>query len=136
MKITENNVIKLTVPVYYTNTYKTKKNKTFLVSLNWYRNAHYHEQNKIKSFYHDLISNQLGTYSITNQFKVHYQLHYKNPVCDGANIIALMEKFTLDSLQENNSVVNDNVKYHIGSTWEVIGQDKDNPRCEISITKI
>ena len=63
-------------------------------------------------------------------------MYYKNPNCDGANIISLIEKFTLDALQENGVIVNDTVKNHKGTMWEVIGQDKENPRCEIKITKI
>lgn len=129
-------MINLELPIYWTKNFKTKKDKTVLVGMNWYRNAHYHDQNNMKTFFHNLISTQLGTYTIPSQFKVHYKLYYKNSVCDGANIIALMEKVTLDSLQESKIVVNDNVKYHVGSTWEVIKQDKNNPRCKISITKI
>jgi hypothetical protein len=129
-------MINLTLPIYWTQQYKTKKNKTVLVGMNWYRNAHYHDQNKMKTYFHDLVSTQLGTYTIPRQFKVHYKIYYKNPACDGANISALIEKFTLDGLQKCNAIVNDNVKYHLSSTWEVVTQDKDNPRCEVSITKI
>ena len=103
--------------------------------MNWYRNAHYHNQNKMKKDFHELVTKQLGEETIDNTFTLTLSLYYKNSSCDGANIAALIEKFTLDALQENKTVVNDNVKYHLGTTWSVIAQDKDNPRCEISITK-
>ncbi len=129
-------MILLTLPIYWTQRFVTKKDKTTLVGMNFYRNAHYHNQNKMKSHFHELIKNQSGICKINGQFKVHYKIFYKNPNCDGANIAALIEKFTLDGLQEQETIVNDNTKYHLGSTWEIISQDKDNPRCEISITEI
>jgi U3 small nucleolar RNA-associated protein 14 len=129
-------MINLTLPIYWTQHFKTKNDKTVLVGMNFYRNAHYHNQNKMKQYFSDLVKAQLNDVVITDQFKVQYIIYYKNPNCDGANIAALIEKFTLDALQENNVIINDNVKFHKGSTWKISGQDKDNPRCEISVTKI
>lgn len=128
-------MITLELPIYWTQHFKTKDDKTVLVGMNWYRNAHYHNQNKMKKDFHELVTKQLGEETIDNTFTLTLSLYYKNSSCDGANIAALIEKFTLDALQENKTVVNDNVKYHLGTTWSVIAQDKDNPRCEISITK-
>jgi hypothetical protein len=103
--------------------------------MNWYRNAFYHAQNKMKKDFQELVYKQLGDEVISDQFTLDIGIYYKNASCDGANIAALIEKFTLDALQENKTVVNDNVKYHVGSSWKILGQDKNNPRCEISITK-
>ena len=122
------------LPIYFTNTYKTKPDKTFLVGMNWFRNAHYHEQNKVKTHYHELIGDIVPHLArINSQYSLNIDLYYKNPTCDGSNISALMEKFVLDALQEFKVVTQDNVKFHIGTTWSVIEQDRDNPRCEITI---
>jgi hypothetical protein len=126
----------LELPIYWTKKYKTKKDKTCLMSLNWYRNAHHFDQNKMKKDYHELVHKQIDDTKISSTFKLKIEIYYKNPSCDGANIAALIEKVTLDALQEENVIINDNVQYHLGSSWEVLGQDKDNPRCLITIITV
>ena len=121
----------ITLPIYWSQS----SSKTVLVSLNQYRNWHFHTSNKFKRDFHELVGNQLGELSpITGQFTLSICVYYKNSNCDGSNIASLIEKITLDALQEHSIIPNDNVKYHLGSTWSIAGQDKVNPRCEISIT--
>ena len=122
----------ITLPIYYTETYKTKPDKTLLVSLNWYRNAVHFQQNKVKQYYHSLVASQLPP-AITGPYRLHIDLYYKNPSSDGSNIVALSEKMVLDALQEHHIITNDNVLYHLGTTWAIAGQDKLNPRVEITI---
>lgn len=127
----------LTLPIYYTQEFKTKPSKTFLVGMNWYRNAFHFVQNKVKTHYNELIYKQVGVYkSIPNQYRLEIHLYYKNASCDGSNIFSMMEKFTLDALQELSVVTQDNVKYHDGTSTYVKGQDKDNPRVEIFLKEI
>lgn len=137
MKTTENSPTVITLPIYWTQTYKTKPDKTVMAGMNWFRNAHYHAQNAMKKDFHELVHSQLpndpGTYD--GCFRLELDIYYKNANCDGANIAAIIEKFVLDSLQSLNIVINDNVKYHKGTTWRVLGQDKDNPRCEVTLVK-
>lgn len=121
------------LPIYWTQHYKTKKDKTVLVGMNWYRNAHYHSQSAMKRDFHELVAKQVGDFVHKGKFKLRIEIYYKNSTCDGANIAALMEKFALDALQEEKVIINDNVNFHLGSSWEVIEQDKDNPRCLITI---
>lgn len=123
------------LPIYWTQTYKTKKDKIVLLSMNWYRNAHYYAKNQIKKDYHELVYNQAKNVKLDGTFKLFIQLYYKNPSCDGSNISSILEKFVLDALQEENIIVNDNVKYHLGTTWEIVQQDKNNPRALISLIK-
>ena len=123
----------LTLPIYYTEQFKTKSDKVSLVGMNLYRNAHFHLQNKLKQRYHQLVTGQLSNPPKFTQFVVHYDLYYKSPVCDASNIIALIEKFTLDALKLNSIIPDDNVNYHIGSSYLVVGCDKINPRVEITI---
>ena len=130
--------LKLELPIYYTIDYKTKPSKTFLCGINWFRNAYYHEQNKIKTHFEDLISDQVKSLPIKtlSQFTVEYTLYYKNSSCDPSNIIALIEKFVLDGLQKTNHLTQDSVKYHLGSSFTIGGQDKENPRVDITVKGI
>ena len=120
----------IVLPIYW----QKSSSKTILVSLNWYRNAFYHEQNNLKQYYHQLVGEQLeGISPISGPFQLDLSLYYKNPNCDGSNIASMMEKVVLDALQEHQIIINDNVKYHLGSTWRMSAQCKTNPRCEINI---
>ena len=124
----------VTLPIYYTQEFKTKANKTSLVGMNLYRNAHHFLQNDMKKYFQSLVIEQLPAVAeVIQQFTVTYKLYYKSHVCDGSNIIALIEKFYLDSLKEHGLIADDNVKYHLGSSWTIVEQDKENPRVEVTI---
>lgn len=129
--------MKITLPIYWTQTYKTKPDKTVLVGLNFFRNAHHHTQNKLKSHYSELVHEALDDMAVTGvftgQYKLLITLYYKNPTCDGSNITSMIEKFVLDAFQEYGVSINDNVRYHVGTTWELGGRDKENPRCTVKI---
>lgn len=128
---------KIILPIYWTQEFKTKPDKTVLAGMNFYRNAHYHAQNSMKKDFHELVYSQFPAEVETHEgdFRLELGIYYKNASCDGANIAAIIEKFVLDSLQSMNVVINDNVKYHKGTTWKVLGQDKDDPRCEVTLVK-
>lgn len=121
----------LSLPIYWTNG-KT----THFVGMNFFRNAHHFIKAKIKRDYHELIANQSLNCPKLTTFKTHYKLYYKSTVCDPSNVIALIEKFTLDGLIEAGVLTNDNVNFHLCSSWEVISQDKVDPRVEITLTGI
>ena len=125
------------LPIYYEQTFKKKDPKTWLVGMNSYRNWFYHLQNAVKRHYHEIIAEQVKqspqTPTITGCYTLSIDVYYKNAACDGANIAALIEKFSLDGLQECGVTINDSVKYHLGTTWRIAGRDKENPRCVITI---
>jgi TorA maturation chaperone TorD len=124
----------IAIPVYYTLERKRKEDKTFLVSLNWYRNAHYHEQNKVKKYYTELITTLIGPLPIIKKsYEVEYRYYYKNPSSDLPNVTPMASKWLNDVLQSVGKVTNDNVKYLIKETHMVVEQDKENPRVEITI---
>lgn len=121
-----------TSPIYWTR--GVRKPKTSLCGMNQHNDMHYHERNAMKAYLESALVEQLaGIGPILGPYKVHYSIYYKNPSCDGANIAALIEKSFLDALQTAGVTRQDNVQHHLGSTWSVAGQDKLNPRCEISI---
>lgn len=120
----------ITLPVYL-NLTKTKQ--TF-VAMSWFRNAHFHSQNKAKKMMHELLIPQLTNFRpVTLYYSVLYVYYYKNVVSDLPNAGALASKFFNDSLQTLNLVPNDNVKYLLAEHYVVGGQDKLNPRIEIHI---
>lgn len=125
------------LPVYYTKEFKTKPSKTFLLSLNWYRNAFYQEQNQVKKDLSELVKNSIKDMPpIRGQYQVTYEYFYKNITSDLPNVTPMCSKWVNDTLQELKLVPNDNVKYLIKEIHEVGEQSKDNPRCEITITEI
>jgi hypothetical protein len=128
--------VTFTLPIYYTQTFKTKPDKTMLVGMNQFNAAHYYLKNQIKQTLQDSLKSQFsGIGPILGPYQVNYHIYYKNPSSDGSNVAALMEKIFLDAAQKFNLTREDNVKHHLGSTWSVAGCDKLNPRCEIHITQ-
>lgn len=130
-------MLKISIPVYYTNTYKTKEDKTFLVSLNWYRNAYYHEQNKVKQHYANLLTPVLMNLpTIKGAYEIEYTYYYKNSTSDLPNVTPMCSKWVNDVLQDLGKVTNDNVKYLTKEIHQVGGKDALNPRCEITIKEV
>ena len=122
-------MISLELPVYY-NTGK----KTVMVGLNVTRNMHYHNLNKLKRHYHEIVASKLKEFEpIVGEYMVTYTYYYKNVSSDGSNVVSQIEKYLLDAIQDIGLVENDNVKFHIGSSWKVGGKDRENPRVEVSI---
>ena len=127
----------IVLPIYYIQEFKTKANKTHLVGMNLYRNAHHFLQNAMKKHFQELVLEQLPSVEQQlKQFTVNYKVYYKSPVCDGSNIVALIEKFYLDAIKTHGLISDDNVNYHVGSAWSVAGKDAINPRVEIAIKEI
>lgn len=104
-----------------------------MVALNWYRNAFHHEQNEVKTYYHELIASGDLPDPVQGTYTLDIVVYYRNSVSDGSNISSIFEKFVLDSLQTLNITQQDNVKHHLGTTWSVGGCDKENPRVEITL---
>jgi Holliday junction resolvase RusA-like endonuclease len=125
-----------TLPIYWTKSSK-KGDKTVLVSLNWYRNAHFVDQNQFKRDFEELVKNQTDiTDTVDGEFTLDIKLYYKNPSCDGSNVVPLISKTLLDALQSSGVILQDNVIHHIGTTWAIAGQDKLEPRAEIKVIPI
>lgn len=125
--------MKLTFPIYYTKTTK-KKTKTFLVGLNWYRNAHFYESNEVKEYYHWLVRSQVKKQRFT-KIKLKYTLYCKRNNVDGTNVRSVVEKFILDGLVECGVIPNDTIEYVMGDSAEYF-KDVDNPRCDVEIIEV
>ena len=128
--------LSLTIPIYWEQEFVTKPNKLVLIGLNQLFSMHYHVRNKLKKDLQSIIESQIPDNThLPGQYTVTYTLYYKNSVSDPSNIIAGAEKVFLDALQEHGTITNDNPKYHLGSSWTVAGQDRTNPRIEVTITE-
>ena len=125
----------LTLPIYIKT---SKKKREQLVSLNWFRNAHYQTKDKIKKTYHKMIFEQLRgvKYTFDKQIQVKYQLFYKNPNSDLMNVVSVIDKFLLDALQECNVISNDNMKKYVYCEAKVGKKDIENPRLVCVISEI
>ena len=88
--------MEIILPIY-TNTSKKKK---VLVSLNWFRNAHYGIKDKVKKQYHEIVFEQLrgAKKPFDKRIGVKYQLWYKRGDCDLMNVVSVLDKFLLDAL--------------------------------------
>lgn len=125
------------LPIYYT--YQRKKSelpKTILVGLNEVYSMHHIHKNKMVKFYYTLIHAKLKKIKIKGKIKTHYTYFYKNSQSDAPNVVAVLDKIFMDALQKANIIKDDNVLNYIGSSWEVGGQDKKNPRLEVKIFEV
>lgn len=125
---------KLTFPIYYTQVFKTKKDKKLLVGLNNYRNWHHYLSNAIKVYYHELTKEKIGKNTFT-KVRMHYRVYVARGGTDGPNIRSIMEKFILDGLVECGALQDDSIEFLKGDTSEYF-TDKENPRFEVDIEEI
>lgn len=146
----QNLILKIELPVYYTverkkpKKVKTKKGiklvyeTTHLVNLNWYRNAFFILQNQVKQHYHNLTETALKSQKTKKvyQYITKSNYYFKTSSSDASNVVPMIEKFILDSLQELNITEEDNVKHHIGSDGWRVFEDKANPRIEFYLYEV
>ena len=130
----KNREIKFSLPIYQIIERKKKPNKKFLVALNWYRNAHHFENNKIKSRYCKLVMNQAPKGLVFNKVKVSYRV-YCRPQIDGGNVRSILEKYFLDALVLAGTIKDDNIKNVIGDD-SLYFVDSVNPRIEITVREV
>ena len=131
--------IHLTIPCYYTQCFKTKTDKTFLVGMNWYRNAHHHIKNEVKTWFTNELLSQLKACNakpIKGKYEVAFNYYYKNPSSDLMNVCGLASKHANDAFEKYGLIENDNVKHCVRECAYVAGQDKENPRVEIFVRAI
>ena len=124
--------MKLVFPIYYTIEKKTKANKTFLVNMNWYRNAHYQILNKVKIHYHDFVREQYKGEQFDDKVSVHYKIYVGRKGTDGGNIRSIIEKFVLDGLISVGAIKNDTIDY-IAKDSSEYALDRENPRAEVYV---
>jgi len=120
-------MIKIELPIYWK---PSQKKRPVLMSMNWYRNAHYHVKSRAKGEYHAEINYQLSKLRHLPKFdkyRVSYEIIGKNAGSDPGNIVAIIEKYLLDALQDCGVLPEDNFNHHIGSMWINCGVNKNKP---------
>jgi hypothetical protein len=126
--------VKITLPIYYEQKFKTKKSKNILIGMNWYRNSHHNVSNKIKEHYHNLVSKLIVDNKFT-KINIDYTVYVSRKNTDGHNIRAVIEKFFLDGLVVAGAIPDDSIDFVVSDSSRYL-QDKENPRIEIIITNI
>ena len=67
--------ITISVPIYYVQKFKTKKDKTLLVGMNTYRNLHYRLSNTIKQSYKEEIQKILPDQKLQPPIKAKFAVY-------------------------------------------------------------
>jgi len=76
-----------------------KKKKTIPLSLNWYRNAYFYEQNEVKKIIKKIVRKQI-TKERFETFMTILVFNYSRADQDLDNFTSITKKFVLDALTE------------------------------------
>jgi len=123
--------IDLPLEVYYS------KKKKFILNLNNYRNAHYRVLSISKRLYSDnLVPRLKGFDSFTEPVSLTYTYYARsNRRLDISNPCSIIDKFTCDALVKAEILEDDSFKQIKEVVYKFGGVEKDNPRCELVISK-
>lgn len=101
-------IIKIKVPVYLWINYKTKPRKRVYLNMNGYRNWHFYLSNQLKKDFKASISKDLN-FKTSYINEMTYQLYWKDKrKRDKMNYYAVIDKYFMDALVENNCIKDDN----------------------------
>jgi hypothetical protein len=121
-------LISIELPIYFL----APKKKPLLLGFNQVVPLHPYTRNNIK--FNTLIADKvISEDRYDGKYTVEYALWYSHKRIDPSNVVGIIEKFTLDGLQECGALLNDNVNCHCGSVYRLGGHDKDNPRMEVKV---
>ena len=123
--------IDLPIEVYYS------KKKKFILNLNNYRNAHYRVLSISKRLYSDnLVPRLKGFDRFTEPVSLTYTYYARsNRRLDISNPCSIIDKFTCDALVKAEILEDDSFKQIKEVVYKFGGVEKDNPRCELVISK-
>ena len=124
--------IDLPLEVFYS------KNKKFILNLNNYRNAHYRVLSTAKRVYSDnLVPRLEGFDSFSEPVVLTYTYYARSKRrLDVSNPCSIIDKFACDALVKANILEDDSFDQIKEVVYKFGGVDKDNPRCELVITKM
>jgi len=124
-------------PLFVSIPRKTKKDKTYRLNLNYYRNWNYAISNIIKQKYKEEMEDVIKVLPCLGKVSLKFVLHKaSNRRIDRANVLCIIEKFFCDALVEYGKLGDDNDEYIVSTTYLTGGVDKRNPRVEIFITSL
>ena len=124
--------IDLPLEVYYS------KKKKFILNLNNYRNAHYRVLSISKRLYSEnLVPRLKGFNSFTEPVSLTYTYYARsNRRLDISNPCSIIDKFACDALVKAEILEDDSFKQIKEVVYKFGGVEKDNPRCELVISRI
>lgn len=151
-------VFKITLPIYYTANKRKKLTKkqqffkgkklvkyvtrptTFMIGMNWYRDANHFEINKVFKYLHEIAGAQLirqrpRKIDLDATYYWVGKVYYNNVTSDGHNVSPVLNKAGFDAMTRSKCIIDDNVKIIKGGK-EKYFYDKDNPRYELYLVKI
>ena len=113
------------------------KKKKFILNLNNYRNAHYRVLSISKSLYSDNLVPRLKDFDrFTEPVSLTYTYYARsNRRLDISNPCSIIDKFTCDALVKAEILEDDSFKQIKEVVYKFGGGEKDNPRCELVISK-
>tara|TARA_R110001632_G_scaffold10930_1_gene39910 strand:+ start:49 stop:441 length:393 start_codon:yes stop_codon:yes gene_type:complete len=125
---------KFELPIYI----KNKKGKKISLSLNWYRNCHYHVSNDIKKRFKESIADQFeGLPRIEGRVRIKFVYYARiNNSPDLDNFTSVVKKFFQDAMTELGLIEDDNVNFVVATSEYYGGIDKGNPRVDAFVTEI
>ena len=123
--------IDLPIEVYYS------KKKKFILNLNNYRNAHYRVLSISKRLYSEnLVPRLKGFDRFTEPVSLTYTYYARSKRrLDISNPCSIIDKFTCDALVKAEILEDDSFKQIKEVVYKFGGVEKDNPRCELVISK-
>ena len=124
--------IDLPLEIYYS------KKKKFILNLNNYRNAHYRVLSISKRLYSENLVPRLKDFDrFTEPVSLTYTYYARsNRRLDISNPCSIIDKFTCDALVKAEILEDDSFKQIKEVVYKFGGVEKDNPRCELVISRI
>ncbi len=113
------------------------KKKKFILNLNNYRNAHYRVLSISKSLYSDNLVPRLKDFDrFTEPVSLTYTYYARSKRrLDISNPCSIIDKFACDALVKAEILEDDSFKQIKEVVYKFGGVEKDNPRCELVISK-
>jgi Holliday junction resolvase RusA-like endonuclease len=123
--------IDLPLEIYYS------KKKKFILNLNNYRNAHYRVLSISKRLYSEnLVPRLKGFDRFTEPVSLTYTYYARSKRrLDISNPCSIIDKFACDALVKAEILEDDSFKQIKEVVYKFGGVEKDNPRCELVISK-
>jgi len=129
--------MKINLPLVIWLPRKTTDDKRCPMNMNFYRNLHHMTNNQMKVAFKEHVKSELGGVqsAMGGPYSFTYTI-YPERKSDIMNIGAVLDKFTADALIELGVIKDDNCKLIPEFHFLFGGIDKENPRCELEITRL
>lgn len=116
---------------------KVNKRDYEAINLNIYRNQHHYKRNNQKKAFHERMKKPLAKLPKLGKIWLHYEIYPKTRRrLDTMNPGSVIDKFFSDALVECGILEDDNYEFVVFNSFCVVGVDKENPRCDVTIIEL